>query len=183
MADHKMYTRAGDKGFTALIGGARVSKSNLRVACYGTLDELNATIGVVRAQRSLARDLDTSLVTMQKNLFTIGSLLANPTQAKGGREISFDAAKETQELERVIDLLAEKLPPLTNFILPSGTKTASFLHLARTVARRAERLVVALNEIEPLDEQIIAYLNRVSSALFVFARYVNFERNVKEETW
>lgn len=178
-----MYTRAGDKGMTTFIGGIRVSKSNLRVSSYGTLDELNATIGLVRAQRSLERELDNVLIQLQKNLFTIGALLANPTGAQGGRNIQFDAVKETEALEQMIDMYAQQLPPLTNFILPSGTKTASLLHFARTVARRAERLIVALYEAEQQESPIIAYMNRVSSALFVLARYVNFKHNVREENW
>lgn len=178
-----MYTGAGDKGTTSLIGGGVVPKSNLRVSCYGTLDELNAAIGMVRAQRSLEKDLDMVLGSLQKNLFTIGAILANPMDAKTGRDVQFDAVGETRQLESIIDRLANELPPLHNFILPTGTKTASMLHFARTVARRAERLLVALNETEPLDMSLLAYLNRVSSALFVFARYINFKHNVKEENW
>lgn len=178
-----MYTRAGDKGMTTFIGGISVSKSHLRVSSYGTLDELNATIGLVRAQRSLEKELDQVLIQLQKNLFIIGALLANPTSAQGGRDVQFDAEKETQALEKTIDIYAVQLPPLTNFILPSGTKTASLLHFARTVARRAERLLVALHEAEQQETPIIAYINRVSSLLFVLARFVNFKHNVREESW
>ncbi len=178
-----MYTRAGDRGFTALIGGERVSKSNLRVSCYGTLDELNAVIGVIRSQRNLDKEIDDNLGQIQRNLFALGSILANPGSKQTNRAITFDSQAEIDRLEKLIDTLDATLPELTQFILPGGTKTASLLHLARTVARRAERLLVALSESETVDELHIAYLNRVSSALFVFARHTNFHHNVREETW
>src|SRR3712207_3809895 len=108
---NKMYTRAGDSGQTVLIGGQRVSKTNARISCCGTLDELNATIGIVRAQRSLDKDLDVVLGQLQRNIFTLGAIIANPQHAKGGREVQFDAAKETKAIEEVIDTLAQKLPP------------------------------------------------------------------------
>lgn len=178
-----MYTRAGDKGLTALIGGELVSKSNLRVATYGTFDELNSVIGLVRAQREPDRALDEALEHIQRNLFTIGSLVANPAHANVGRTLNFDAPGETQSLESTIDAYDKNLSPLTGFILPGGTKMAALLHVARTVTRRAERLYVALSESETVDVEIISYLNRLSSALFVFARHVNEIHKVKETPW
>lgn len=178
-----MYTRAGDKGKTSLTGGQVVSKANLRVSCYGTLDELNAWVGEIRAQRSVDKELDGLLGKIQRDLFSIGAVLANPEKKSVGREIDFHAKEEIVELEVVIDRYAEKLPPLTQFILPGGSKVASFFHIARTVTRRAERLLVALAEQESVDEGYIAYLNRLSSAFFVFARHVNFRSDIKEEVW
>lgn len=179
----KMYTKAGDKGSTTFLGGQVVSKSNLRVSCYGTLDELNAVIGVIRSQKVDPKELDDALELMQRNLFTIGAILANPNNSSVGRQILFDAPAQTAELEKLIDEFDAKLPQLTNFVLPGGTRVASLLHLARTVTRRAERILVALSEQEEIDGTLIAYLNRVSSALFVFARTVNHRSGVREQVW
>lgn len=180
---NKMYTGAGDMGKTTLLGGEVTTKSNLRVGCYGTLDEVNAILGVVRAQRIPEPVIEQYVAKIQQDLFTVGALLANPGQKAFGRQMQFDPALETSNLERMIDDLSAQLPPLNQFIVPGGTRSGAFLHVARTIVRRAERLLVALSEQEQIDTALIAYLNRLSSAFFVFARYTNFKAGLTEELW
>lgn len=170
----KIYTRTGDRGKTSLFTGQRVSKADLRVEAYGTVDELNSTIGVVAAQIKNPK-LKNELIKVQKDLFEIGSALAQ------SRIKNLD--QRVEGFEKLIDEMTGKLPPLQKFILPGGGKAGSFLHFARTVCRRAERRVVALAEKEKVGSEVITYLNRLSDLLFTMARFINFKEKQKEIVW
>lgn len=177
----KIYTRTGDDGTTSLFAGGRVAKHHLRVESYGTVDELNSCLGVVRAQRPHAatdRDLD----RVQHQLFNLGADLATPLDAQSDYVIRMDAAT-VDWLETRIDALTADLPALTYFILPGGSPAGSQLQLARTICRRAERLVVALAETESIGEQPVIYLNRLSDFLFTLARWENMQAGVEEYRW
>lgn len=177
----KIYTKTGDKGTTALLGGVRVSKAHQRLEAYGTVDELNSYIGLLCDQEvnSSRQDL---LRRIQDRLFTIGSNLAtSPT--KEVRDLPDLEEEDIRLLEQSIDGMEEDLPPLKSFILPGGHQAVSFCHIARTVCRRAERNVVALNEHEEVGEIIIRYLNRLSDHLFVLARKMSQELGSQEVSW
>jgi cob(I)alamin adenosyltransferase len=178
----KIYTKAGDAGETSLLGGARVPKDHVRVAAYGDVDETNAAIGSVRA---LAEPpLDRLLFGIQKDLLAIGARLADPTQqVVAKRAKAAVTAAHVRRLERAIDAREEKLAPLRSFVLPGGTPTASLLHEARTVCRRAERSVVTLAREARVDPTILVYLNRLSDLLFVLARFENHRAGVDEPRW
>ncbi len=167
----KIYTRTGDSGDTSLFGGARVRKNDTRIDAYGTVDELNAVIGVVRASWP-GSPIDAELADIQSDLFDLGAHLAAPTSQK------FNGVPELRsaELERGIDRMESELTELKSFILPGGSLPASHLHVARTVCRRAERLLVTL------DEDVV-YLNRLSDFLFVAARYANRTNGVDDVIW
>lgn len=178
----KIYTKTGDKGQTSLIGGTRVSKANTRIEAYGTVDELNSYIGLVRDQavNSPRRDL---LKEIQDRLFTIGSQLATDP-AKTGKKILPDLLdSDVTLLEAEMDKMDTELPELRHFVLPGGHQAVSFCHLARTVCRRAERLVIALNDIEPVEDLVVKYLNRLSDYLFVLSRKMAQELNAEEVKW
>jgi cob(I)alamin adenosyltransferase len=177
----KIYTKKGDKGYTSLIGGVRVSKNSLRINSYGTLDELNASIGLVR---DVIKDSHTNqiLYKIQNQLFNIGSHLASHPEKSNMKLPDIDASEITL-METEIDAMNEVLPPLAHFILPGGHIHVSFCHLARCVCRRAERLVVDLNEAEKVDAIIIQYLNRLSDYLFVLGRKIAMDENVEEVKW
>jgi cob(I)alamin adenosyltransferase len=176
----KIYTRTGDTGETGLLGGVRVKKHDLRIEAYGTVDELNAVLGVVRAARPSSR-VDQILDHIQNELFSVGAELATPTTA--GSHFGRVEESEVARLEEMIDLCETDLAPLRNFILPGGTPAAAQLHLARTVCRRAERLVVALSESSAVSPQLVVYLNRLSDLLFVLARYENAHAGVADVKW
>ena len=178
----KVYTRTGDEGNTALGGGQRVSKDSLRIAAYGTVDELNSAIGVALAT-GVADDLTIPLGTIQNELFHLGSDLCILEEDKEAMPVPRIEAEHVTQLEGWIDTLSEKLPPLENFILPGGSAGAAALHLARTVCRRAERECVALLGEDDIGEQVIPYLNRLSDLLFVMARYENAERGAPDVLW
>jgi len=175
----KIYTRTGDDGTTALFAGGRVSKTDLRVETYGTVDELNAALGLARAQQPAG---DAWLAQMQRQLFTLGADLATPLDARSSHIVRLDAAA-VDWLEAVIDEATAALPPLTHFILPAGCPAAAHLHLARTVCRRAERLAVALAAQEPVSAQVVPYLNRLSDLLFTLARWENAQAGVPDDIW
>jgi len=181
-----IYTRTGDKGKTSLFNGQRVSKADLRVEAYGTVDELNSAIGVAIAEISNIKyqisNISKALIEIQSDLFSIGSVLANPENGKWKME-NGKLEKSVKEFENAIDNMTEKMPALSNFILPGGGPSGSILHLARTVARRAERKVVTLSEKEKIDRDIIMYLNRLSDLLFTMARFVNHKEKQKEIIW
>ena len=181
----KLYTRTGDRGETGLFGGRRVPKDHPRVAAYGALDELNSALGLA-ASFLPQRALVTLVQAIQNELFDIGAELASdrPVRRAARAQAAFrlDAAK-TRRLERLIDEYDAKVPPLTTFILPSGTPAAAGLHLARTIARRAERAAVALARKEPVNAEVLAYLNRLCDLLFVLARYVNKAARRRELLW
>lgn len=177
----KIYTKTGDDGSTSVFGGTRVTKNNIRINAYGTIDELNSVIGIALANK-ISNETKFELEKIQNTLFQIGSELASPENVKS------DIIKKTSEdeikyLESLIDKFDEKLPPLNNFILPGGNKSASYLHLARTICRRAERIIVELKENENINNHILVYLNRFSDLLFVLARYENFVTSTPEIVW
>lgn len=178
----KVYTRQGDDGTTALGTGRRVSKSDPRIEAYGTVDELNAHIGVVLAS-NVAAELVTPLRTIQNELFHAGAELCIPEADKEQMPRPHVAAPHVAALETLMDRLSEALPPLENFVLPGGTLAAGHLHVARTVCRRAERLVIALSQNQPVAADLVHYLNRLSDALFVMARFDNRAAGIAEPTW
>ena len=165
---NKIYTRTGDGGSAGLVDGSRVSKSSPRMAAIGEVDEANAAIGVAIAALG-GGDTAYQLLKVQNDLFDLGADIATPGQVDGALRI---VASQVARLEVEIDEMNASLEPLTSFILPSGSAGVSALHLARAVTRRAERAAVALNEAEPLNAQLLAYLNRLSDHLFVAARFV-----------
>jgi len=172
----KIYTRTGDDGTTALGSGRRVAKYDLRVECYGTLDETNAAIGLARVHTgSSDAALDAMLVRIQNDLFDLGAELCYPDESKDARGRLSVSEAQVERLEGEIDALNRELQPLRSFVLPGGTPAASFLHLARTISRRGERLMVALasRPKEPVGAAALRYINRLSDFLFVAARYAN----------
>jgi len=171
----KIYTRTGDDGTTALGSGRRVAKYDLRVECYGTLDETNAAIGLARLHTRSDGVLDAMLARIQNDLFDLGAELCYPNESKDARGRLAVSDSQVERLEREIDTLNRELQPLRSFVLPGGTPAASFLHLARTISRRAERLMVALaaRPNEPVGGSALRYINRLSDFLFVAARYAN----------
>ncbi|MFD2698640.1 cob(I)yrinic acid a,c-diamide adenosyltransferase [Mesonia sediminis] len=184
----KIYTKTGDQGTTALFGGTRVPKHHIRIESYGSVDELNAQIGLIKDQDI---DLDTKqdLFAIQHHLFTLGAELATDpqkAQLKNGKErlaIKKVNDQEISFLEERIDQMNERLPQMTHFILPGGHTTVSYCHIARCVCRRAERMAAALNELEPFDPSILSYLNRLSDYLFVLARKLTNDLGVDEIKW
>ena len=183
----KIYTKTGDKGETSLYGGTRVSKAAARVESYGTLDELNAFIGLAKAEISDEKVLN-QLQKIQFDLFTVGSEAATPTDkmllANGKNRLDLMISeKEIIELELWMDDFDAELEPLRFFILPSGGKAAATVHVCRTVCRRAERAMVFLNETEEVRPELIKYLNRLSDYLFILARYISKISGEKEEYW
>lgn len=176
----KIYTKTGDSGDTGLVSGERVSKSSLRITSYGEIDELNSVIGMCRTM-GMQEELDSVLHNIQRDLFSIGADLATPMDSKVKVDrLTLDAV---QRLEEWIDLFDAQNPPLKNFILPGGNPLGSYLHFARTVCRRAERVIVALKESEEINEYVLIFVNRLSDLLFVLARLVNNREQVREEPW
>jgi cob(I)alamin adenosyltransferase len=165
---NKIYTRTGDSGSAGLVDGSRISKSSLRMDAIGEVDEANAAVGVAIAALG-ENDLRERLLTIQNDLFDLGADVATPGDVEGALRI---VASQVERLEREIDAMNASLAPLTSFILPSGSAAVATLHLARAIVRRAERAAVALNQSEPLNPLLLAYLNRLSDHLFVAARYM-----------
>lgn len=178
----RIYTRQGDTGLTHLSGGQRVSKESLRVVAYGTVDELNSCIGVALAG-GLCERLAETLPTIQNELFHLGSDLSFLEEDKAKYAVPQIEARHIERLEALIDEINAVVGPLQNFILPGGSIGAAHLHVARTVCRRAERDVIALSREEAVGSQVIPYLNRLSDALFVMARFENHARGVPEPLW
>jgi cob(I)alamin adenosyltransferase len=172
---NRIYTRTGDDGTTALGSGERRPKFDLRIAAFGTVDETNAAIGIVRLYLTEARDLDAMLGLIQNDLFDLGADLAVP-EREGKAERLRIVSSQVERLERDIDSLNAKLSPLTSFVLPGGTPAAAHLHLARTICRRAERIMVELasRPDEPVGDAAIQYINRLSDFLFVASRAMNY---------
>ncbi|WP_348824578.1 cob(I)yrinic acid a,c-diamide adenosyltransferase [Flavobacterium aestuarii] len=184
----KVYTKTGDGGTTALFGGTRVPKDHARIESYGTVDELNSYIGLIRDQE-INNHYKEILVEIQDRLFTIGAILATPPEKevmKNGelrlKNLGITDA-DIEFLEKEIDTMEEVLPPMTHFVLPGGHETVSYCHIARCVCRRAERLAVHLSHNEPVAEIAIKYLNRLSDYLFVLARKLSFDLNADEVKW
>ncbi len=177
----KLYTRTGDAGETSLFDGTRVSKSDSRVDAYGEVDELNAWLGLARASR-LDDDLDAEIVQLQRDLFALGAQLADPADKITDRVTKAALGdNDVARLEQVIDRLEADLPPLRRFILAGGSPAGAALHVARTVCRRAERRMVALQP--PIDAVLVRYVNRLSDLLFVLAREVNHRAGAAETEW
>jgi len=172
---NKIYTRTGDDGSTGLVDGSRLAKSDLRVRAYGDVDETNSVIGLVRLHLE-NRHLDDMLSRIQNDLFDLGADLATPLPAKGEADSEYAlrmVKTQTERLEKELDSLNEDLEPLTSFVLPGGHPPAAYLHQARTVCRRAERVCVALSEEADINPQALTYLNRLSDFLFVAGRWAN----------
>lgn len=186
----RIYTRTGDDGTTGLVGGGRIAKDSPRLDAYGTVDELSSTIGLARAAlrdvspsaKGRAARLDEWLAWTQDALFNLGSDLATlPADRWEGMPLI--GADDATALERAIDEAQRDLEPLNNFIHPGGSYAGGFLHLARTVCRRAERLLIALSRSEPISKETIVYLNRLSDALFVWSRWINAALDTPEHLW
>lgn len=184
----KVYTKTGDSGTTALFGGTRVPKDHIRIESYGTVDELNSHIGLIRDQEMNAH-YKKILIEIQDRLFTIGAILATPPEKEvlknGERRLQNLGIIESdiELLENEIDVMEDSLPQMTHFVLPGGHTTVSYCHIARCVCRRAERLAVNLDHLEPIPPIAIKYLNRLSDYLFVLARKLSFELKAEEVKW
>ena len=185
---NRVYTRKGDSGNTSLVGGAAIRKDHLRVESFGTVDELNSLLGIVRGfnqhkPAGARRDgFERILRTIQQKLFDLGAELATPPGSEYEGQVRI-VAEDIQWLEVIIDTMNGELAPLESFILPGGGEVSAFLHQARAVCRRAERLVVSLSDQESIGAQVIPYLNRLSDALFVFARWVTSTMDEPETLW
>jgi cob(I)alamin adenosyltransferase len=178
----KVYTRTGDDGTTALGSGGRIGKDSPRIEAYGTVDELNSVIGAALAA-GLNETIAPALASIQNDLFHLGSDLCVPEEEKERRPVPRIEARHIAALETLMDRLSEELSPLENFVLPGGAVGAAHLHVARTVCRRAERIVVALSRRERVGPHTVQYLNRLSDALFVMARHENRRRGVPDLLW
>jgi cob(I)alamin adenosyltransferase len=180
----KIYTRSGDEGLTGLFGGGRVSKDHARVEAYGDVDELNAFIGLARSAEIMP-EVDEILVPIQRDLFSIGALLATPDPEKMQQHLTKArlSADRIAELEHSIDACDRDLEPLKAFILPGGSQKAAALHVARTVCRRAERRVIHLQREAEIPQIVVIYLNRLSDLLFMLARLANVRTGAGEVTW
>ncbi|MBE15295.1 MAG: cob(I)yrinic acid a,c-diamide adenosyltransferase [Dokdonia sp.] len=184
----KVYTKTGDQGTTALFGGTRVPKHHIRIDSYGTVDELNSHIGLIRDQQIDPRS-EEILLHIQDRLFTVGAVLAtDPDKAtlKSGKDrlnIPRVDEEDVVLLENEMDRMDAELPQMTHFVLPGGHTTVSYCHIARCVCRRAERLATALYDIEPFDQYTLKYLNRLSDYLFVLARKLSYDLKAKEIKW
>ncbi len=184
----KIYTKTGDKGTTSLFGGTRVPKHHLRIESYGTVDELNSYIGLIRDQ-NIDEQLKEVLIKIQHELFTLGAMLATPPEKetlKNGKDrlnIPKINLSSVRFLEDEIDDMNKTLPVMTHFVLPGGHQTVSFCHISRCICRKAERLCVSLNEEGTIEEAILMYLNRLSDYLFVLARKLTHDLKAKEVKW
>jgi cob(I)alamin adenosyltransferase len=184
----KIYTKTGDNGTTALFGGTRVAKHHIRIESYGTVDELNSWLGLIRDQKINSHSASV-ITSIQDKLFTVGAILAtDPEKAtlKNGKErlnIPKISTDDIKLLEKEMDQMDSELPAMTHFILPGGHTTVSYCHISRTVCRRAERLISHLNATEPIDELVMIYINRLSDYLFVLARKLSSELKAEEIKW
>jgi cob(I)alamin adenosyltransferase len=179
----KIYTKTGDKGETSLFGGERVSKNNVRIKAYGTIDELNSFIGLALTEIN-SEEIKNILIDIQNKLFIVGSDLATPDNEKN-KKLNIRRTSEDfiSKAESDIDIINDKLEPLRNFILPGGSKGASLLHVCRTVTRRAEREVVELKKMDNISDNILVFLNRLSDLFFVLSRYENQVSGFPDVKW
>ncbi len=175
----KIYTKTGDDGTTGLIGNKRVKKSNPRIASYGMVDELNASLGIILSSK-LGKDIRVLLTRIQNDLFVVGADLANPNLENKSNRVT---PQMVSYLEKEIDRLEEKLSPITYFILPGGDLIASHVHLARAICRRAETNMVHLTESEHVNNECLIYMNRLSDLLFVLARTINKRKKISDVAW
>lgn len=180
----KIYTKGGDKGTTSLFGGSRVGKDSKRISAYGAVDELNSQIGVVLSENP-STEIVKKLIRIQGELFILGWDLASPISKVKARKLKITRIKNSYviRVEKEIDAMSKTLPEIKNFILPGGGKVGAGLHLARTIARRAERETVALSKVESINPYAIVYLNRLSDWLFTLARYANHQEKIIETYW
>ena len=184
----KVYTKTGDSGTTALFGGTRVSKDHIRIESYGTVDELNSHIGLIRDQE-MNQHFKDILIEIQDRLFTVGAILATPPEKEVMKNGELRLQKlgivesDIELLEKEIDTMEDSLPQMTHFILPGGHTTVSYCHVARCVCRRAERLAVHLSHNESIDQMALKYLNRLSDYLFVLARKLSSDLKADEVKW
>lgn len=176
-----IYTKSGDKGKTSLVGGSRVSKADIRVEAYGTVDELNSHIGLLVEWISF-EDIKIQLIEIQNHLFTIQTLLATEKEDVY-KTLTQISSADIANIEKSIDKINDGLPKLKSFVIPGGSISSAQSHIARTVCRRAERCIVRLNEINPIDENILIYINRLSDFLFVLARKTLQLENTEERYW
>ncbi|WP_282049685.1 cob(I)yrinic acid a,c-diamide adenosyltransferase [Maribacter aquivivus] len=184
----KIYTKTGDDGTTGLFGGTRVPKHHIRIDSYGTVDELNSWLGLIRDQ-DISPIYQQQLTSIQEHLFAVGAILATDPEKeilKNGQErlkITKVGTTEINFLEQVIDEMDSQLPPMTHFILPGGHTTVSYCHIARTVCRRAERISTLLFQTEPFDKNVLSFINRLSDYLFVLARKLSYDLQADEIKW
>lgn len=178
----KLYTKTGDKGTTSLLGGKKVSKSDLRIESYGNVDELNSFLGYLKDHPEVQNRLKQQIYWIQEHLFTIGSILATEP-GFSGFELPKITETEVNQLEVWIDKYDEEVPPLKNFILPGGHQAVSLSHVCRSVCRRTERSVIALSKVEEVDDVVLRFLNRLSDYLFIFARVLSHRLEVTEIPW
>ncbi|SDW72639.1 cob(I)alamin adenosyltransferase [Lutibacter oricola] len=184
----KIYTKTGDKGQTSLFGGTRVPKHHIRIEAYGTVDELNSYLGLIKDQ-PMDEHTKNLLLKIQHELFTLGAMLATPADKqilKNGKErLNIEKLNDASItlLENEIDKINENIPPMTHFVLPGGHTTVSYCHIARCVCRRAERIASQLNEQEEISNHIVMYLNRLSDYIFVLARKLTYDNNAEEIKW
>ena len=177
-----IYTRTGDEGMTSLVGGIRVPKTHCRLEAYGTIDELNSFVGLLISNIENEDDKD-FIIDIQRKLFSVGSYLATDTSKRELSANSIIHPEDVECLEKIIDNIDESLPKLTSFVLPTGTQAASIAHICRTVCRRAERRILEMSEKIEIDTNVLAYINRLSDFLFVFARKLNNSSNIGEFFW
>lgn len=183
----KVYTKTGDKGTTGLADGSRVPKDDLRIECYGTIDELNSILGICRQNleempKKEKTILDSWIYSIQNDLFNLGADLATPLSSRWKNMIVLNEV-DTSQLEKMIDYCQNILEPLQEFVLPGGTKLNSYFHLARTVCRRAERLIVSFSMEKEINPNILPYINRLSDLFFVLSRWVQKLAKSNEVTW
>lgn len=179
----KIYTRTGDDGTTSLVGGKRVSKTDLRLEAYGTIDELNSYLGLLLSVMDEQESESANIRWIQQKLFSIGGCLATDFTESVLAESCRITMAHVEHLERMTDGVQIGLPQQRSFILPGGTQAASFAHVARTVCRRAERIIIAVSETNQLPSELLCFVNRLSDYLFVLARHLNFTRGVAEKNW
>ncbi|MDC6367480.1 MULTISPECIES: cob(I)yrinic acid a,c-diamide adenosyltransferase [Flavobacteriaceae] len=178
----KIYTKTGDKGTTSLFTGARVPKHHVRIESYGTIDELNSFLGLLRDQE-MNGHYKKILATIQDKLFTVGAILATEPKKENRLKIPKISMEDITVLENEIDAMNELLPEMTHFILPGGHTTVSYCHVARTICRRAERMISYLHENEPVPDTLLSYINRLSDYLFVLARKLSKDLKAQEVKW
>ena len=177
MKKNKVYTKTGDNGTTSLISGKRVPKHDLRIKAYGTIDELNCWLGIIRSHK-ISKNIQNELIVIQKKLMIIGTQLSNDSQKQFNfKKINLN---DVSNIENLIDSMTDSLPDLKNFIIPGGNQVVSSTHLARCVCRRAERCITELNEYSKIDSYIIFYINRLSDYLFMLSRKLSYDLKIKE---
>lgn len=183
MKKSTLYTRTGDNGSTSLVGGQRIKKNDLRIETYGTIDELSATLGMIASCADCPEEIKKQLIEVQSRLFDIGAYLATDPDSTPSPSLYSLTGESVTIIEQLIDRLDAATPPIHAFVLPGGCELAARSHLARTVCRRAERLICTLNERTPVATLITEFVNRLSDYLFILARYLNHIGAVEETTW